>query len=70
MAELETKTTDTPPPDGDLDGDPGGSTGIVPVVTLDGGIDEMPIKEARAAKRAKKIIRLATTIDLKIAGRL
>ncbi|HYD26971.1 hypothetical protein [Brevundimonas sp.] len=68
-AKAGTKKTDAPL-DRDLDGEAGGSTGKVPVVTLEGGIDEMPIGEARAAIDAGSVLRLATEIDLKIAGRL
>lgn len=64
------KTNADSPLDGDLTDGAGGSTGKVPVVTPEGGIDEMPIEDARAAIKAGNVLRLATTIDLKIAGKL
>lgn len=58
------------PLDRDLDGADGGSTGLVPVVTLDGDIKDLPLGEATAAVEDKSVLRLATERDLKIAGRL
>lgn len=67
---MPNKTKEPAALDRDADGNPGGSTGLVPVVTLDGRIEDMPIGEARAARDGGAIIRFADEKDLKIAGRL